>query len=350
MTYYWTLDYLKHMFSGQSELVANVLDSRLPNRKRLPCSGQTVALARRSLMKTSALCYDRVWALPCADVPEDIRCFGDTPFEREFLLSLIALADHSIPSISHYLFDIRNLEEGGENTPSPGFYGYVSIDLHQKLPSPYLDRLQNEGLSEFVHFFARSAAKEFSERLGITLTPLLADRGLYNAQYSQGDRRAIVMVLENISVVDEDQLTWAQVEQYRADSEARAKYRRLLHWLDKEMVGKTQSYIEDEIAIKMDEYERSLKKHGIKTVTGTVSEILDGKYLAGLSVVATAVGIAGYPILGALAATGILVGRATVKVVEAKLKFSDIECGTNSEIAWLYELERDVTSDKNSEA
>jgi hypothetical protein len=46
----------------------------------------------------------------------------------------------------------------------------------------------------------------------------------------------VMVTLENLQIVDEKGLSWDQVVSFREDTEARKKYRRFLHWLDKEMV------------------------------------------------------------------------------------------------------------------
>jgi hypothetical protein len=61
--------------------------------------------------------------------------------------------------------------------------------------------------------------------------------------YREGDREVIVTTLGDLSIVDEGQLSWEQVMEFRADGEMRGKYKRLLHWLDKEMTGKSPSFI-----------------------------------------------------------------------------------------------------------
>lgn len=99
-------------------------------------------------------------------------------------------------------------------------------------------------------------------------------------------------------------------------------------------------YIEDEISIKLEDYEQALKKHGIKTVIGTVEEALDGKYLLGASGVAGSLTLAGQPLLGILAAGILIGGRVGVKLIQTKLDFDDVERGPNSEISWVYEAKK----------
>lgn len=104
-----------------------------------------------------------------------------------------------------------------------------------------------------------------------------------------------------------------------------------------EMVGKSQAFVEDEISIRLDDYEQALRKYGIKTVVGTIEEALDGKYLLGASSMAGSFTLAGHPILGMLAAGLLVGGKIGVKLMQAKIDFEDVERGANAEISWVYE-------------
>ena len=96
------------------------------------------------------------------------------------------------------------------------------------------------------------------------------------------------------------------------------------------MVGKSQSFIEEDVEQKLEDYEWALKKHGIKTILGEISEVLVG---GGIFAIAD-------PKLGLFAAGAIVVGKVIVKVGQALLDFDDIERGPNSEISWVYEVKR----------
>ncbi len=106
------------------------------------------------------------------------------------------------------------------------------------------------------------------------------------------------------------------------------------------MVGKSEALIYDEICQRLEDYESSLKKYGIKTVVGIIQEVLDGKYLVGVSSVSEALVLAGHPTLGVLAGAGLIVARVVVKIAQARLDFDDVERGPNSEISWVYEVKR----------
>jgi hypothetical protein len=86
-----------------------------------------------------------------------------------------------------------------------------------------------------------------------------------------------------------------------------------------------------------------LKKQGIKTIVGVISEILEAKYLVGASAVAAAATAAGFPVLGFLAGAGLGIGKVGVRVATDWLDLKDRARAENSEVAWLYETKKHFT-------
>jgi len=173
---------------------------------------------------------------------------------------------------------------------------------------------------------------------GLGATPVYASQQQRDREFQPGDRVAIVLTLSQLAVVDEDALDWQQVLDFRADEEARRKYRRFLDWLNKEMPGKSQPFIEDEIAGRLKDYTWALKKHGIKTMLGIVQEALDGEFLVGIGAVTSPLVLAGHPTLGFLTGVGLVIGRVAVSLCQKLLDVADAECGPNRQISWVYEV------------
>lgn len=328
----------------------------------LPLKGETCAIASKN--KTAALCYDRIWSIsrrmmdtkPGEVVPEQIRCFGGTHTE----LDVIAWIDY----ITIYLQKIRRLTQsmGSKEEVEAAIRKYMRKTLPK---DSHFDRLMPGNMSSLpwnkvVRVFKkefdrkvirtdkdnygtlilREVAKSFSNTYGISMVTLFETASERNREYKEGNREVVIAVLSDIEIIDEDKLTWEQVLEFRADEENHRRYKRFLHWLNKEMIGKSQAFIEDEISLKLEDYEKALKKHGIKTVFGMVEEALDGKYLLGASGVAGSLTLAGHPLLGMLGAGILIGGKVVVKLVQTKLNFDDVERGQNSEISWVYEAKK----------
>lgn len=276
----------------------------------IPCQGESAAISLKP--KTAALCYDRIWATSDAVVPRAIRCWGGSPAE---LNGRGLAADWNIQT---------------KRAPIVAMCG----------PDEKRLQLLRASTDYGLGLIIREVAKSFSAKYGITMVPIYALSSDRETEFHEGTRQVLVATLSNLEIVDEQQLTWEQVIEFRDDEQTKQKYRRLLHWLDRDMVGKSEAFIHDEICQRLEDYESSLKKHGVKTVVGIIQEVLDGKYLAGVSDVSSPFVLAGHPTLGVLAGAGLIVARVVVKIAQVLLDFDDVERGPNSEISWVYEVKR----------
>ena len=186
----------------------------------------------------------------------------------------------------------------------------------------------------------RKISISLSSKHGIHLIPIYDFIKQRNKMYKEGDREVVIVSLTDLDIVDEKQLTWDQVIEFRSDKENQKKYKRLFHWLNKEMTGRTPRFIEEEIAIKLNDYESALRKHGIRTIAGIVEETIDGKLITGVTAATGTINLAGHPALGFLVGAGIVIGKVVIKLIQNKLDYDDLEYGPNSEVSWVYEAKK----------
>jgi hypothetical protein len=160
-------------------------------------------------------------------------------------------------------------------------------------------------------------------------------------QYETANYPVVVNVLENLKVVDEHRLTWEQVLEFRKDVKAKRTFRRLVHWLDAEMVGKPLPFIEDEIAQRLEGYEWAVKKHGLETLIGSLSAALDSKILLTGAGALAAGHTIGQDWIGMLTGASIVVGNCAVHFAREVL---DIEQTKRShpEIHFVHEVKKFV--------
>lgn len=315
-------------------------DSKTSEEILLPAKGENVAIALGK-PKTAAFFYDRIWSeldkycSPNEMIPEEIRCFGGTRFELEVegvLNSFRAM------KLFEERKDLADSQEKIKVLLALGRFSTLRKSILDRLGLS--DRLDDTKKRMAIDLISREVAKSFSMKHGMPMIPIYQFAQDRAREYHEGDNQVVIACLGNLEIVDEDELTWEQVIEFRADKNSREKYRHFLHWIDKKMVGKSRAFIEDEISIRLEDYERAIKKHGIKTVIGTIEETLDGKYLLGASGIAGSLTLAGHPTLGVLAAGLLIGGKIGVKLMQTKLDFDDVERGPNSEISWVYEAKK----------
>ena len=275
----------------------------------LPIANETAAITLKP--KTAALCYERVWGTSDDVVPPSIRCWGGSKAE---LSGTGLAADFNIKTGRAPIVAMV----GPEDKKLEMFHAGTDLGL----------------ASAF-----RKISISFSKH-GVPLIPIYDLIKQRNIMYKEGDREVVIISLTDLDIVDEKQLMWDQVIEFRSDKENQKKYKRLLHWLDKEMTGRTPHFIEEEIAIKLDDYESALRKHGIRTIAGIVEETIDGKLITGVTAATGAINLAGHPALGFLVGAGIVIGKVMMRLIQVKLDFDDMESGLNSEISWVYEAKK----------
>jgi len=322
-------------------------DSGVSEEVLLPSEGESVAISTKE--KTAALCYDRI-LIPrvgnpeTVEVPKSIRCFGNSPAE----VDILKLVDRNRKFKK--LQEEENYEEI-HTLMQEGFWilpGFINTILGNPIQLPKMTI--NEFKTAFQYLLnsagiigenlIREVAKSFSQEYGVPVALIYSSESERNSHYQEGDRQVVISTLCNLEIVDENELTWKQTLEFRRDEETRNKYKRFLHWLDNEMVGKSQAFIEDEISLRLEDYENALKKHGIKTVIGTIQETLDGTYLTGASAVTSSLSFAGHPVLGILAGSGLIMGKVGVSLAKKMLDFDDVERGPNYEVSWVYEAKK----------
>jgi hypothetical protein len=83
-----------------------------------------------------------------------------------------------------------------------------------------------------------------------------------------------------------------------------------------------------------------LKKHGIETVAGCLSRILDPKFIAASSAAVAGLAYAGDQCMAAIGSLGLLAGKAAISITKAGLDIIDTRRGKDSEIAFVYDMKK----------
>jgi hypothetical protein len=290
------------------------------NRRALPLAGQTAAIAF-SNPKTAALCFDRIWSGVSDEIPAEIGFKGSSPAETALLL------------LTRVLSAIDEAANGrGDDIVFAELTSLTEIisSLTEIIP----------GLTQIdIGMYSKLLADVLGAEYNLPVVPVYSSPSQRDRAYRSGDRAAIVAVLENVPVVNEDSLKWEQVRELRRDKQMLVKYRKFAHWLDKEMLEKPLSYVEDEIAVRLGDFQQAARAHGLKTTYGLLHLTLDsslafggGAFLAELSRLSGK-----WTIFAGVAAA---VARASVHIGEALLDVRTQRINQASEIAYVVELRR----------
>lgn len=289
----------------------------------LPRPGETSAVAIFNA-KTAALCYDRVWRLGAWDnlderrAASDIIFHGTTRWEIELACSL---------TLSFMMGRFKR-ENPQDSAPDPA----RSIDR--------LTNLLDEGGIIGGDSIARTTSMYLRDEHQVTAVPMFHFARTRDEVYKPGAVSTLTTLLSNVSVVDEDALSWEQVHDFRRDTRSRANFRRLVHWLDREMVGKPLSYIEDEVGVRLDAYDRAMKAHGVRTVIGSLSALLEKDFLLAGTAVTSAAAAFGGGLAALVAGASVAIGQVSLHVANALLDAETARETAAGEIAFVVEAQK----------
>jgi hypothetical protein len=309
--------------------IADALLERLP-QICLPERGETAAV---SLLrpKTAALCFDRVWS-PFANAPPEVNIFGGT--EHEIRLVSLQILQNIIS---------KTVDQYGPDAGPFTMKQFIRSMFTMGARAMDIDREAGEGfLRKSVEHLSRVFAKTLQSGCSVGATPIYASIDAQNTEYRPGNSEAIVAAFVKLGIVDEQSTAWSQVLEFRRDDEAKRKYRRMIRWLDSNMVGSTPVAIADELALRLEDYQWALRKHGLQTTLGSLSAILDARSLLSAAVAYTTLSFATDQLLASIAALGTLAATTSLHVGKALLNLEDIKRTTNPEVAFVYETKTEL--------
>jgi hypothetical protein len=180
---------------------------------------------------------------------------------------------------------------------------------------------------------------------GIKVVPLYRSEAAFSAEFNSGEGTAYQAVLNNIPVVAAQELEWRQILEFRQDPDALRKYRALRVWMQEALVSKSLPEATDLIGLKLDDYEWALRKHGLKSVIGTISEVLDSKTIAAATAAGGLMAVFSQPLWALLTAGSLIMSKVAVSVAERSIEAEDLRRGENAAIATIYEIQRIASGD-----
>jgi hypothetical protein len=247
------------LFQGDSENLSDAIRMTGGVKKKhwAPVEKKENIVIAISRPMSAALVFDRVWTLD-REIPGTIgfRC-GDI---KEKIA--LGICDGLIRDLLKF--------ESNENVRQEEFEKARDV-----LSLPAIE-------SQMSKIFGELLFPAFEK---LTIRPVqtyFASEENLRSTYAIGSTAMVIAALESLDWVDETKLTWEQVVEVRKDSHSVMALKRMLHWLDSQMVGKPVSFVADEIQSRLTEYENATSKHGINLMRGAFGTLLDVKLLNSL--------------------------------------------------------------------
>lgn len=230
----------------------------------------------------------------------------------------------------------RPMDESDNEIPEQILFGV--LELEKKLDYHELALIMVHGGPTENKTRKKNAAYEYG-KMGYIVTPAYENEARFIQEFKEGQTFAYQGALNNLPVPSEE-TPWGNILEFRKDARATGKLRDLRLWLEHTFNAQSEQHATDIISQKIDDYQWAIKKHGLKTIIGSISSVFRVKNSV---VAATAVAGAAFlssPVYGMLLGGAVLVHQVGVKVAEHNLEAEDIKRGNNREIAMIYDAQR----------
>lgn len=155
------------------------------------------------------------------------------------------------------------------------------------------------------------------------------------------DGAEIAVTLSGLRLVDTGKVPIEHVMEFRQDHAAVAALRQLRVFAQKEYRGKPESYVEDDLHLKIFEYEQTAKKWGFELVDAGLTTLFNSKSAVGTIGGTIAALLAGSPVIASSAAivgTALEIGKVTLSV--SRKRFEAREALGNDPVSYIARARR----------
>jgi len=164
------------------------------------------------------------------------------------------------------------------------------------------------------------------------------NKALYPDAQNQQKYPVIDTSLVDVPIISGEQLEWEQILEVKKDSKSEQDLRNFRLFLNENLIDKSKDHALDILEKKYEDYQFSLKKHGILTATGTLKQIIQSNSVlasALTSIVGATTG--NTALMGSGAAAGALLALSEFSVLMSERRISKQELDMN-EMAYIYKI------------
>ena len=141
---------------------------------------------------------------------------------------------------------------------------------------------------EFVHrapvrfdYLVRRLCVELRQMKGMDTCPILYNE-LVGRQAANTDKSNVVQIVIHSLPIPDESTSWEQILEFRSDPDSASKFAHLRNWMnDVSRNDLSPNEIKDKLELLLDDYNKHMKNHGVKTRSGSLVAVL--KVAAGLA-------------------------------------------------------------------
>jgi len=177
-------------------------------------------------------------------------------------------------------------------------------DHYEDVKALYLSDASADGIS---------VRQEFS-KLAASLGRNCASVIIADDPNEVGEHSYAVLSLSNVALVDTSKASWEQIVELRNDPDACQMLRNLRLFFQNTYQGQSQAYIEDDLAHRLEDYDKARRKLGFDAVVGSLGTLLDSKNLQATAAAGIAAAFLGGPVTGIATAGVVELGKFSLEV------------------------------------
>ena len=141
-----------------------------------------------------------------------------------------------------------------------------------------LDKLMQVGdFASATSLFQGELYKLYTEvyrQFGVDVVPIYSSELAFLNDIATGPGIGYQAAISQIGLISSDGINWDQIVGFREDKDALRKYRALRNWLRHGLKASSVAEATDIIGQKLEDYEWAIRRHGLKTITGTLTSVL----------------------------------------------------------------------------
>lgn len=199
-------------------------------------------------------------------------------------------------------------------------FSVLDESSYDKIQEAYLSNSRCLTGEPYRAAVANFAKKHLDEQFSSVLLPAISPKCSYSEAY-------ITVTLQGIEFIDASQASWDQILEFRKDPTAVSKLRRLRLFIYENYSSKPTSFIEDDLAERLEDYEFARKSVGFKAITGSLSVILSAKQLQAAATAGIIGALIGGPVSALSSAVFIEIGGIAIEIAKQMQAIRELDQG-----------------------
>ena len=147
--------------------------------------------------------------------------------------------------------------------------------------------------------------------------PFITDSVNTTISMECGAADPIISVM-NLNLIDAETLSWEHILDLKNDTASCRKLQRLRTFIRDDYEGKSKSYIEDDVLLRLADYEETAQEWGMKLVKSSFQVVVDSKSLLAAASSSLAAAVLGQPLVSLVAMGGgvaIELGHIAIEII-----------------------------------